>query len=108
MSNVDRWLPAGRRIAKGGRYDDVGEVFGRARGATGFDIDLKYLSSLVEDTGHEQEKIGVAPTDEVHDAARWEKISELRKSVCIVVEGETNDCNKQLVNETGEWVLKDV
>ena len=30
-------------IAKGGRYDDVGEVFGRARSATGFDMDAKAL-----------------------------------------------------------------
>ena len=38
---------SGQRFAKGGRYDDVGEVFGRSRAATGFDIDLKTLAAAV-------------------------------------------------------------
>jgi ATP phosphoribosyltransferase regulatory subunit len=36
----------GEAIAKGGRYDAIGEVFGRARPATGFDADLKTLLAL--------------------------------------------------------------
>lgn len=36
----------GRAIAKGGRYDRVGEQFGRARPATGFSADLKALVDL--------------------------------------------------------------
>ena len=30
-------------IAQGGRYDEVGRVFGRARPATGFSLDLREL-----------------------------------------------------------------
>ncbi|HQS01807.1 MAG: ATP phosphoribosyltransferase regulatory subunit [Halothiobacillus sp. 24-54-40] len=33
----------GREIARGGRYDDIGEAFGRARPATGFSTDLRAL-----------------------------------------------------------------
>ncbi len=33
----------GRALALGGRYDHVGEVFGRARPATGFSMDLRQL-----------------------------------------------------------------
>jgi ATP phosphoribosyltransferase regulatory subunit len=33
-------------IARGGRYDEVGKAFGRARPATGFSIDLRNLSSI--------------------------------------------------------------
>ena len=33
-------------IAKGGRYDHIGESFGRARPATGFSADLKTLLTL--------------------------------------------------------------
>ncbi len=33
----------GKEIARGGRYDDIGKVFGRARPATGFSTDLKTL-----------------------------------------------------------------
>lgn len=36
----------GQPIAKGGRYDDIGRVFGRARPATGFSADLKILAEL--------------------------------------------------------------
>jgi len=33
-------------VARGGRYDEVGKAFGRARPATGFSIDLRALASL--------------------------------------------------------------
>lgn len=36
----------GREVAKGGRYDHIGEAFGRARPATGFSTDLKSLFEL--------------------------------------------------------------
>ncbi len=36
----------GREIARGGRYDNIGAVFGRARPATGFSADLKQLATL--------------------------------------------------------------
>ena len=33
-------------VARGGRYDEVGKAFGRARPATGFSIDLRSLSDV--------------------------------------------------------------
>jgi len=33
-------------VARGGRYDDVGKAFGRARPATGFSIDLRALAAV--------------------------------------------------------------
>lgn len=36
----------GQAVAQGGRYDDVGQVFGRARPASGFDADLKVIARL--------------------------------------------------------------
>ena len=36
----------GRAIARGGRYDNIGARFGRARAATGFSADLKLLAGL--------------------------------------------------------------
>ena len=32
-------------VARGGRYDEVGKAFGRARPATGFSIDLRSLAA---------------------------------------------------------------
>ena len=37
----------GQALANGGRYNDVGAVFGRARPATGFATDLKALMALL-------------------------------------------------------------
>ncbi|MFO8044307.1 MAG: ATP phosphoribosyltransferase regulatory subunit [Halomonas sp.] len=36
----------GQALAKGGRYDDTGRAFGRARPATGYSMDLKLLAGL--------------------------------------------------------------
>jgi ATP phosphoribosyltransferase regulatory subunit len=36
-----------RAIALGGRYDEVGKVFGRARPATGFSLELRELIELI-------------------------------------------------------------
>ena len=38
----------GTEVARGGRYDEIGNVFGRARPATGFSTDLKLLLQLAE------------------------------------------------------------
>jgi ATP phosphoribosyltransferase regulatory subunit len=35
-------------VARGGRYDDVGKAFGRARPATGFSIDLRALAGIAK------------------------------------------------------------
>jgi ATP phosphoribosyltransferase regulatory subunit len=39
----------GQAVAQGGRYDDIGHVFGRARAATGFSADLRGLLTIVAD-----------------------------------------------------------
>ncbi len=43
----------GREIARGGRYDNIGKTFGRARPATGFSADLKLLVALSKTTNIE-------------------------------------------------------
>jgi ATP phosphoribosyltransferase regulatory subunit len=35
-------------VARGGRYDEVGKAFGRARPATGFSIDLRSVAGVVK------------------------------------------------------------
>lgn len=44
----------GLEIARGGRYDDIGRVFGRARPAVGFSSDLKGLISLADKPSTEE------------------------------------------------------
>ena len=102
----------GQEIARGGRYDAVGEVFGRARPATGFSTDLKTLINLSKrDFGGLQGAI-LAPAEE--DAALRVTVKELRRTGERVVnalpgqagEAATMGCDRVLVHEQGAWVIK--
>lgn len=81
----------GKEIARGGRYDEIGNVFGRARPATGFSTDLKQLMTLgsLESAGPADETV-VAPWSD--DPALLEEIARLRNAGRTVVQllpGET-------------------
>ncbi|MFK8046817.1 MAG: ATP phosphoribosyltransferase regulatory subunit [Halioglobus sp.] len=97
----------GQALANGGRYNNVGEVFGRARPATGFATDLKALMGLLPD----QEPAGGAisvPADD--DPELLTRAKALRSSGEIVINSLSAEidprCNRQLVKEAGEWVVK--
>ena len=99
----------GQAIARGGRYDDIGKVFGRARAATGFSTDLKVLNQLSKKQFPLPEKI-FAPLD-----ADQSKIAALRAEGNVVIEqlpGQKTDakamgCNKSLCLVDGQWAIKD-
>lgn len=82
----------GREVARGGRYDEIGKAFGRARPATGFSADLKVLTRLAG--GHESAnaKTIFAPADEC--AELQESIERLRREGRVVIRelaGQTAD-----------------
>ena len=97
-------------VARGGRYDHVGEAFGRARPATGFSMDLRELARLLPLA--ERKRAIRAPWG--RDAALREKIVELRRAGEVVIQhlpGHENDqeefdCDRTLVLDGGDWVLK--
>ena len=73
----------GQEVARGGRYDEIGEVFGRARPATGFSADLKTLMRL---GSHVPQPLGgavLAPGE--FDPGLQEKIAELRAAGRVVI-----------------------
>ncbi|MDF1782429.1 MAG: ATP phosphoribosyltransferase regulatory subunit [Alcanivoracaceae bacterium] len=96
-------------IAKGGRYDHIGEVFGRARPATGFSADLKLLAT------HQpvSSKQGVLAIGDVCDAAFAAAVKQLRdqgERVLLSLPGAKNDaqelqCDRQLVQQGDNWQL---
>ncbi len=100
----------GQAIARGGRYDDIGKVFGRARAATGFSTDLKVLSQLSQKQFARPEKIFAPVAD---DAALKEVIADLRAQGKIVIEqlpGQPSDgslmgCNTSLSLVDGQWLV---
>ena len=103
----------GREIARGGRYDNIGGVFGRARPATGFSSDLKLLSSL-------SKQVSQAPRRELifapfgNESALNEKIRDLRAQQQAVVQqlpGQTGGakelgCTSILVQDNQNWVVR--
>ncbi len=100
----------GQAIAQGGRYDDVGKVFGRARPATGFSTDIKTLLSLLPVTLATVRGI-YAPA--LEDAALQAKISELRaqgERVVMALPGQNGgaremQCDRALLKQNGVWVV---
>ena len=97
-------------VARGGRYDHVGESFGRARPATGFSLDLRELARLMP--GAERKDAIMAPWGV--DGALRDKISQLRAAGEVVIqilpghdsELDEFECNRALVFEDGIWKLK--
>jgi ATP phosphoribosyltransferase regulatory subunit len=94
-------------IALGGRYDDLGKSFGRARAATGFSMDLRQLYSLLP---RQTAALGIcAPL--LDDAALSDKIAQLRAAGEAVVVDLLGDkalrtelqCDRELVLRDGVW-----
>ena len=96
-------------VVRGGRYDEVGAVFGRNRPAVGFSLDLKALAALVPP--HPLAAAIRAPWGE--DAALRARIRELREQgetvVCALPghedEAQEFDCDRELVAEGGRWIV---
>ena len=97
----------GSAVAKGGRYDNIGAVFGRDRPATGFAIDLK---ALVDDAAHcdAMDVPVIAPQSD--DAALRAAVTALRSAGRTVVMDVTPGVElpnaERLVLSDGEWVIE--
>lgn len=103
----------GQEVARGGRYDDIGRAFGRARPATGFSADLKTLIQV----GLADALYG-APDDGVFvpwedDVALQRRVEELRaqgRRVVCALPGQRGGaremgCREVLVRQDGRWTL---
>ena len=97
-------------LAKGGRYDHIGEVFGRRRGATGFDIVLNGLSGRPELTPDKKKTVIAIKNKEATEQSRWEKVQSLREQGYIVIESGDlrEEFDFELVYESTEWNLRKV
>jgi ATP phosphoribosyltransferase regulatory subunit len=98
-------------IARGGRYDEVGRAFGRARAATGFTMDLRELAQI--GNSREQPMRVLAP-HRPEDAALQAEIAKLRSQGVVVVPDlpghDTSraelDCTQELVEKNATWRLE--
>ncbi|WP_042301028.1 ATP phosphoribosyltransferase regulatory subunit [Paraburkholderia kururiensis] len=97
-------------VARGGRYDQIGQAYGRARAATGFSLDLREVAR-------------VSPVEARSSAilAPWQHGDALRASVAalrdageVVIQalpGHEHDldefaCDRVLVERNGAWVVE--
>ena len=104
----------GQSIAQGGRYDHIGEAFGRARPATGFTADLRALMELAA-SSVSQSGIFVPEGKALgeNDDQLIKVIDELRakgERVVIALPGQAADakamgCDKVLENKKGQWIV---
>lgn len=100
-------------VGRGGRYDEVGQAFGRARPATGFSLDLRELAGLRP--GTERRRSVLAPYAP-SDTALQRRIARLRAAgTRVVVELPGHDgsreelgCERELVRRGGKWTLEKV
>ncbi|MES2561900.1 MAG: ATP phosphoribosyltransferase regulatory subunit [Pseudomonadota bacterium] len=98
-------------IALGGRYDEVGKAFGRARPATGFSMDLRELAAL---TSAAPESACVMAPYAPDDVSLQRRIAALRKRgtpVITELPGHARDrtqsgCARALVQRDGKWRLE--
>jgi len=103
----------GKALGNGGRYDHVGEAFGRARPATGFAFDLKSLVAQGQRTKSTIAGIFVPYTS---DTECHHQVAVLRSQGNRVVQGFQDQivdlvelkCDRQLINNDGKYVIQSV
>ena len=96
-------------LVRGGRYDEVGAVFGRNRPAAGFSLDIKAL-------------VGVLPARPLRAAicAPWSDSTDLARAIASLrAQGETVvcalpghesevdefHCDRELISRNGQWTV---
>ncbi len=106
---------SGMELARGGRYDDIGEAFGRSRPATGFSGDLVRLAETGTAVGNATTTTGIfVEASAATDA--WSTIKSLRDTgervvVALPDSGESaqqSACNRTLVKLNDRWTVQPV
>ncbi|MCU7862556.1 MAG: ATP phosphoribosyltransferase regulatory subunit, partial [Candidatus Thiodiazotropha sp. (ex Lucinoma borealis)] len=103
---------SGKEIARGGRYDAIGRVFGRSRPATGFSSDLKTLIRIAQPVEQGEVLTAIfAPWSD--DARLQQEVARLRadgrRVICALPgqHGEAKEmgCDQRLVLKADQWQL---
>ncbi len=103
----------GLEIARGGRYDDIGQVFGRARPAVGFSSDLKGLIALSARAADDEARLGAVLVPWDPDPALQRAVERLRaqgRQVLHELPGQRGSaheyhCCERLARVDGVWQL---
>ncbi|NUZ06201.1 ATP phosphoribosyltransferase regulatory subunit [Piscinibacter koreensis] len=97
-------------VARGGRYDEVGAIFGRNRPAVGFSLDVKQLAALSPPPSSPD--VIRAPRSD--DPALRRTVRELRAGGAVIVTDFENGAasgrgawRRELVADAGRWSLRE-
>jgi ATP phosphoribosyltransferase regulatory subunit len=98
----------GQAVAQGGRYDDIGQIFGNARPATGFSTDLRTLLML---GNVEQQPVGGIFAPVTDDESLLQTVLDLRSQGERVVQALPGQqggvvamqCDRELVKDGDSW-----
>jgi ATP phosphoribosyltransferase regulatory subunit len=97
-------------VALGGRYDEVGKAFGRARPATGFSVDLRELArSAPHETGGTAVRAPYSSDPGLAAAIR--KLRAAGEVVAVALPGHAAErtqpeCDRELVKRAGKWTVR--
>jgi ATP phosphoribosyltransferase regulatory subunit len=97
-------------VALGGRYDEVGRAFGRARPATGFSMDLRSLASALPDDAVAR-RIRAPHSNDPALAAVVRKRRSAGEIVVVELPGHAAvrgelACESEIVKRRGKWVVR--
>jgi ATP phosphoribosyltransferase regulatory subunit len=103
----------GQAVAQGGRYDGIGQAFGRARAATGFSTDLRRLLRLLPASDAGATGILAPLSDDAGLAATVARLRATGERVLVRLPGSDAGphalgCDRELINQNGKWTVKAV
>lgn len=106
-------INGGQEIARGGRYDDIGQAFGKARPATGFSGDLMLLSQLTEPQPSVSGGVLAPAGNQPQLLSKIRKLRDQGHRVVqalehdLAVDAERFHCDQILHYVDGQWCLKE-
>ena len=98
----------GQALALGGRYDNLGRVFGRGRPATGFSADLRELLPAAAAARGRNARILAPASNDPKLKALVARLRERGEIVVVALPGQTADavemdCARRLARIEGRW-----
>ena len=101
----------GHSVANGGRFDNLGQAFGRGRPATGFNINVKALMSLSK--SEDSASVILAPAiSSLSDPSLKEFIRQLRaqgeRVVFSLDADQAINAQRHIVSDSGQWLIKPI
>jgi ATP phosphoribosyltransferase regulatory subunit len=97
-------------LIRGGRYDEVGAVFGRRRAAVGFSLDLKALVGCIP-SAPSRKSIRVVWSEDPAQKAAIARLRQHGETVTCTLPGHGHEsdefeCDRELTLQAGQWIVR--